>query len=81
MIQGRKELYVFNLTNEGKIIGFQTRNLEGNGPRYKTWNIERIYNKLGLILNETEDDLDNLNKISMLFGILQVNMSIPFNIF
>jgi len=77
----RKELYVFNLTNSGKIIGFQTRNLEGVGPRYKTWNIERIYNKLGLRLDANEEDLDNLNKISMLFGILQVNMAIPFNIF
>ena len=50
----RKELYIFNLTNSGKIIGFQIRNLEGVGPRYKTWNIERIYNKLGLTLTVNE---------------------------
>ena len=37
----RRELYVFNLTPEGKILGFQTRDLGGNGgPKYKTWNIE-----------------------------------------
>tara|TARA_R110001592_G_scaffold120545_3_gene324982 strand:- start:57889 stop:58959 length:1071 start_codon:yes stop_codon:yes gene_type:complete len=77
----KKELYIFNLTKSGKIVGFQIRNLEGIGPRYKTWNLERIYNKLGLNLNVADEDVDNLNKISMLFGILQVNMSSSFNIF
>ena len=32
------ELYVFNLTPENKVIGFQVRSLGGNGPKYKTLN-------------------------------------------
>jgi len=77
----KKDLYVFNLNTENKIVGFQIRNLEGNGPKYTTWNIQRIYNKLNLELDVSTEDLGNLNKISMIFGILQVNMSLPFTIF
>jgi len=77
----RKELYVFNLTAEGKIIGFQTRELDGNGPKYKTWNIQRIYDRLKRPIELSEEDLDNLNKISMLFGILTTDMSRDFTIF
>jgi hypothetical protein len=77
----RRELYVFNLTPDGKILGFQTRDLGGNGPKYKTWNLGRIYDRLKKPLNISEDELENLNKISMLFGILTVDMSRDFSIF
>lgn len=78
----RKELYIFNLTNERKIIGFQIRQLENNyGPKYKTWNIERIYDRLKLKLDINDDELDSINKISMLFGILQIDMSRTFTVF
>lgn len=77
----KKELFVFNLTPSGKIVGFQTRDLEGNGPKYKTWNIQRIYDRLKKPLNVSEEDLDNLNKISMLFGILTADLSRDFTIF
>lgn len=77
----KKELYVFNLTVDGKIIGFQTRELEGTGPKYKTWNIQRIYDRLNKSLDLPEEEIDNLNKISMLFGILTADLSRPFTIF
>ena len=79
----RKELYVFNLTPEGKIIGFQTRDLDGNngGPKYKTWNIERIYDRLKKPLNLSEEEIDSLNKISMIFGILTADLSRDFTVF
>lgn len=77
----KKELYVFNLTVDGKIIGFQTRELEGTGPKYKTWNIQRIYDRLNKSLDLPEEEIDNLNKISMLFGILMADLSRPFTIF
>jgi len=77
----KKELFVFNLTPDGKIVGFQTRDLEGKGPKYKTWNIQRIYDRLKKPLNVSEEDLDNLNKISMLFGILTADLSRDFTIF
>jgi len=78
----RKQLYVFNLTNTGKIIGLQVRELvEGYGPKYKTWNLQRIYERLKLTLPSSGEELDQLNKISMLFGILQLNMARDFTIF
>ena len=77
----RKELYVFNLTADGRIVGFQTRDLDGSGPKYKTWNIQRIYDRLKRPLELSEEELDNLNKISMLFGILTADMSRDFTIF
>ena len=79
----RKELYVFNLNTKGRIIGFQTRDLDGNsgGPKYKTWNIERIYDRLKRPLNVSEEDLDSLNKISMIFGILTADLGRQFTVF
>lgn len=77
----RKELYVFNLTPEGKILGFQTRDLDGNGPKYKTWNLQRIYDRLKKPLDISEEELDHLNKISMLFGILTADFSREFTVF
>lgn len=77
----KMELYVFNLTADNKIIGFQTRDLNGSGPKYKTWNIQRIYDRLKKPLTVSEEDIDNLNKISMLFGILMADLSRTFTVF
>lgn len=78
----RKQLYVFNLSNAGKVIGLQVRELENTaGPKYKTWNLQRIYDRLGLSLSLEAEELDQMNKISMLFGILQLNMAQDFTIF
>lgn len=77
----RKELYIFNLDTKGKIVGFQIRELDGIGPKYKTWNLQRIYNRLRLPLNISEEDMEAINKISMLFGILRVDLGRDFTIF
>ena len=77
----RKELYVFNLDTKGNIVGFQIRGLEGNGPKYKTWNLQRIYNRLRIPLNLPDEEVDAINKISMLFGILRVDLGRDFTIF
>lgn len=77
----KKELYVFNLTPDRKIIGFQTRPLDGNGPKYQTWNIKRIFDKIKKPIDANEEDIDNLNKISMLFGILTVDLTRNFTVF
>jgi hypothetical protein len=77
----RKELYVFNLTADNKIVGFQTRDLDGSGPKYQTWNIQRIYDRLKKPIEMSDEDTDNLNKISMLFGILTADLSRNFTVF
>lgn len=78
----RKDLYIFNLTYDNKIIGFQIRSLENkNVPKYRTWNIERIYDRLKKPLDLTREEIDNLNKISMLFGILTTDLGRTFTVF
>ena len=78
----RKELYVFNLDTNNRIVGFQIRPLENTGgPKYRTWNLERIYERLKLKIDVEPAELEDLNKISMIFGILQTDMSRPFTVF
>lgn len=78
----RKELYIFNLTKDKKIIGFQVRKLTNSyGPKYRTYDIERIYEKLNIKLDVTEDEIYSLNKISILFGILQTDLNRKFTVF
>lgn len=79
-----KELYIFNMNRDNNVVGFQVRCLDQTGgPKYKTWNLERIYDRLKrpLSANYSEIDINNLNKISMIFGILTVDLSREFNIF
>jgi len=77
----KKDLYIYNFSPSGKIIGFQVRSLDGIGPKYRTYNIERIYERLKLKIDLPEDHLNSLNKISMIFGILEVDMSRTFTVF
>jgi predicted RNA-binding Zn-ribbon protein involved in translation (DUF1610 family) len=77
----RVELLVFNFTAGGKIAGFQVRSLSGDGPKYKTWNFERMCDRLGIQHGIELEELDQINKISMVFGIMQLDMSRDFNIF
>jgi hypothetical protein len=78
----RKELYVFNLTSDDKIVGFQVRALEQtSGVKYKTWNMQRIYDRMNRDLNLPEEEVDPINKISMLFGILQADLGRDFTVF
>lgn len=85
------ELYILNRARNGGIIGYQTRKLQGTGSRYKTYNLESMYEKMNKncvkkcdLMNDyglTEDDLMGLNKISMVFGIMNVNLTKTFTIF
>lgn len=78
----RRELYIFNKNLAGKIIGFQIRPLDStSGPKYRTWSLSRIYDKLGIKINLPREEIGSLDKISMMFGILSVDMSRDFTIF
>lgn len=79
----KKMLYIFNLTAEDKIIGFQTRDLTNTrSAKYLSYNLQKMYDMMGKELEiESEEELDRLNKVSMLFGILHVNLSSDFTVF
>jgi hypothetical protein len=79
----RKTLYVFNFNSDKtKIIGYQTRYLEDSASKYLSYNLFRMREKLNQPEVEINDtDKDSINRISMLFGILQIDLSRIFTIF
>lgn len=78
-----KLLYILNLTPSGNITGLQVRSLDPNysGPKYRTYNLEKMYAKLKMLHKLEGYDIDELNKISMIFNILTVNINLTFTIF
>ncbi len=78
----RNFLYVFNLDTSGdRVIGYQVRNLGEGDAKYLSYNIERMYRKLNKPLELSPEKMDSLNRISLLFGILQLDFSRDFTVF
>lgn len=81
------ELFILNYAKNGNIIGFQIRNLKNSKPKYLTYTLEKMYEKMALKIPKidgeeiTDDELMCLNKISSIFGILNVNLANDFTIF
>mgnify|MGYP000160900194 CR=1 FL=1 len=75
-------LWILNKTLDGKIIGAQSRRMIGKGSRYLTYDISKIYET---ILNKTleldQETMSQLNNVSTLFGVLNVNFQRPVTIF
>ena len=73
-------LFILNLTDEGKIFGLQTKHLEKGykGPKYKTYNLSKIYSSI--FRQEVEIDA-KIDQLSMIFNILTVDCSKTVNVF
>lgn len=77
---GKNLLFVMNLTNTGKIIGVQVRNLNKyipGGSKYKTYKLSKIYS---LFLHEERDIPDEVENLSMTFNIFQINYTYPVTV-
>lgn len=74
-------LWILNFSTDNKIIGAQTRRMKGYGQRYLTYDLPKIYEEMGKPLDMTNDELNNLTKISTLFGIMQLNFQRPITMF
>ena len=74
-------LWILNFSTDGKIIGAQTRRMKGYGQRYLTYDLPKIYEEMGKPLEMTNEQLNNLTKISTLFGIMQLNFQRPITMF
>mgnify|MGYP001186387153 FL=1 len=72
-------LLILNLTPSGKIIGAQKRLFYGLN-KYITFNLFKLYELLGKPKIEGKI-ADEINMISQLFGILQLNFNQPITIF
>lgn len=77
-----KRIYVLNLGPDDKVIGMQSRALtKGRFSKYLTYDLSKIREWIGSPLELTEEEGVSINKMSTLFGILEVNMMIPVTVF
>tara|TARA_B100001287_G_scaffold251207_1_gene232254 strand:+ start:897 stop:1976 length:1080 start_codon:yes stop_codon:yes gene_type:complete len=75
-------LWILNTSREGKIIGAQSRRMKGKGSRYLTYDISKLHETiLNKPIEESQEDLTQLNNISTLFGALHVNFQSPTTVF
>lgn len=70
------KLFILNLTPSGKIFGMQVRRFD-NGPKYKTYSLQKIHE---LILKDGINVPDDINTLSMLFNILLINYNVPVTV-
>ena len=66
-------LFIFNLTDQNKVIGFQVRNFNRE-PKYVTYDLSMIYKKLKLKV-ENEEEFEEADKLSFCFGLDTVDFS------
>lgn len=71
--QKKSRLFIFNLTKENKVLGFQVRNFKSE-PKYVTHTLEMIYRKLELAL-PTDEQFKELTRLSFLFGLSTTDFS------
>jgi len=74
-------LWILNFSNDGKIIGAQTRRMKGYGQRYLTYDLPKLYEEMGKPLDMSNEELVSLTKVSTLFGIMQLNFQRPITMF
>lgn len=76
--QEKQQLYIFHIIpGTTKVLGFQVRNFVST-PKYMTYKLSRIYEELGMDVNEEVLALDD---ISTAFGILEIDISKPVTVF
>lgn len=78
--RGKNLLFVLNLTDSGKILGVQVRNLNKNAPggaKYKTYKLSKIYS---LFLHTDRIIPDEIENLSMTFNIFQINYAMPVTV-
>lgn len=66
-------LFIFNYTQQGKVLGFQVRNFKSS-PKYVTHTLKMIYMNFNIAI-PTADDFNEVTRISFLFGIATTDFS------
>jgi hypothetical protein len=61
-------LFIFNLTKENKVLGFQVRNFKNSAIKYVTHTLEMIYKKHEIEI-PISDEFSEVNRLSFLFGM------------
>ena len=71
--QKNDRLFIFNLTDKNKVLGFQIRNFNRE-PKYVTYDLSMIYKKLKLQI-ENQEEFEEADKLSFCFGLNTVDFS------
>lgn len=69
---------IFNMDSEENVIGMQIRIIKKSKYKYYSYPIKQIYIDLNL---PTPEDIEDVNKFSLLFGILRINLNEIVTIF
>jgi len=76
----KNQLYVFNLSVDDKVIGYQVRNFDTNRAKYISFTIEKIYNEIKRDLPKIQG-MEKINTLSLYYNILIVDLTKTFTIF
>lgn len=73
-------LLILNLTQSGKILGFQKRFFKGNN-RFQTYKLSKIYELMDKNLEIDDEQKEYLDTLSMIFNICLINFNRPVTLF
>ena len=76
-----QNLWILNKTQDGKMLGCQSRKLGKYKSRYLTYDMGKLYSEMGIEFPYEGEELISINKISTLFNIMRIDMTRPVTIF
>lgn len=74
------QLFVFNLTNDSRIVGLQIKTFRKENP-YITWKISRIHEEMGILKDENVEKLSMMDNLSNMFNIFNVDLNRTVTLF
>jgi len=78
--QKYQKLLIFNLTPNGKVMGFQIRNFHAK-PKYLTFKLSKIYSEILEREIPITKDFQHADKLSNVFGINELDINKPVTVF
>lgn len=76
--EAEQQLYIFHLIpGTTKVLGYQIRNFKRQ-PKYLTFQLSKIYE---IMEREVTPEVSEIDEISTIFGLLEVNISQPITVF
>jgi hypothetical protein len=73
-------ILILNLTQTGKILGAQKRLFKG-ANRFETYKMSKLYTLMNKELEASEEQIDYLDTVSMVFNICLINFSKTISLF
>jgi predicted RNA-binding Zn-ribbon protein involved in translation (DUF1610 family) len=74
------QLYIFNLTKDDKVIGYQIRNFSPGRTKYVSYTMEKMHKEV-FDKDLKIPGIEKINTLSLYFNIMKVDLSRNFTIF